>query len=111
MMHLCSENMLRKRDIYASSDSSIDQGQIVASFPDEQLFHVKRLPWFADIINFLVTREYPAHWNRNERDRFFAQVKHYFWEEPELFRSCPDQMIRRCVPEEEYHSILSFCQS
>ena len=92
-------------------DSSIDQGQIVDSFPDEQLFHVKRLPWFADIVNFLVTREYPAHWNRNEKDRFFAQVKHYYWEEPELFRSCPDQMIRRCVPEEEYHSILSFCHS
>ena len=51
------------------------------------------------------------HWNRNERDRFFAQVKHYFWEEPKLFRLCLDQMIQRCVPEEEYDSILSFCHS
>ncbi|KAI5351418.1 hypothetical protein L3X38_004309 [Prunus dulcis] len=33
-------------------------------------------------------------------------VKHYVWDEPFLFKHCPDQLIRRCVPEEEHESIL-----
>jgi hypothetical protein len=28
-----------------------------------------------------------------------------------LFKYCADQVIRRCVPESEFHSILSFCHS
>ncbi|XP_059649976.1 uncharacterized protein LOC132295671, partial [Cornus florida] len=43
----------------------------------------------------------PAHWSKQERDRFFSQVKHFFWEDPELFKYCPDQIIRRCIPETE----------
>ncbi|XP_059639796.1 uncharacterized protein LOC132282202 [Cornus florida] len=42
-----------------------------------------------------------AHWSKQERDRFFSQVKHFFWEDPELFKYCPDQIIRRCIPETE----------
>ena len=33
----------------------------------------------------------------------------FFGEEPYLFKYCPDQIIRRCVPEEEYRSVLTFC--
>ncbi|CAL9019026.1 unnamed protein product [Prunus brigantina] len=35
-------------------------------------------------------------------------VKHYMWDEPYLFKYCPDQIIRRCVPESEQQSILTF---
>ena len=41
--------------------------------------------------------------------RFFAQVRFFFWEEPYLFKVCPDQIIRRCVPEEEHKNVLTFC--
>ena len=30
---------------------------------------------------------------------------------PNLFKYCPDQIIRRCVPESEFQSILNFCHS
>ena len=33
------------------------------SFPDEQLFVVTALPWYANIVNYLVTRETPSHWS------------------------------------------------
>ncbi|CAL9012037.1 unnamed protein product [Prunus brigantina] len=43
-----------------------------------------------------------------ERKKFFSMVKHYMWDEPYLFKYCPDQIIRRCVPESEQQSILTF---
>ncbi|XP_058213682.1 uncharacterized protein LOC131325434 [Rhododendron vialii] len=83
------------------------------SFPDEQLFAVSQVnpPWYADIVNYLAIGKIPSHWSKQDKDRFFAQVKFYFWEDPELFKYCPDQIIRRCVPESEFHSILKFCHT
>ena len=83
-------------------------------FPDEQLFSISstsNLPWFAHIVNYLVTGQVPPYWSQQEKDRFFSQIKYYFWEEPELFKYCSDQVIRRCVPESEFKSILNFCHS
>ena len=83
-------------------------------FPDEQLFSISstsNLPWFAHIVNYLVTGQVPPYWSQQEKDRFFSQIKYYFWEEPELFKHCSDQVIRRCVPESEFKSILNFCHS
>ena len=38
---------------------------------------------------------------------FFAKTNSYYWEEPFLYKYCADQIIRRCVPEEEQLGILS----
>jgi hypothetical protein len=83
------------------------------SFPDEQLFAItpREPPWYADIINYLATDQIPPHWSKQDKDRFFKQVRFYFWEDPKLFKYCADQIIRRCVPESEFHSILSFFHS
>ena len=82
-------------------------------FPDEQLFEVSHSsnPWYAHIVNFLAIGKVPLHWTKREKDKFFSQVKHYFWEDPHLFRICVDQIIRRCIPEHEQGSILEFCHS
>ncbi|CAN6707378.1 unnamed protein product [Malus baccata var. baccata] len=40
--------------------------------------------------------------DRSERRKFLAMVKHYVWDEPYLFKYCPDQIIRRCVPENAF---------
>jgi hypothetical protein len=83
------------------------------SFPDEQLFEItpREPPWYADIINYLATNQIPSHWSKQDKDRFFKQVRFYFWEDPELFKYCADQIIRRCIPKSEFHSILTFCHS
>ena len=90
-----------------------EPASIEESFPDEQLLAVShaKAPWFADIVNYLVVGQIPDGWSKNEKDRFFAQIKYYFWEDPELFRICADQIIRRCVPESEHLSILNFCHT
>ncbi|XP_059668908.1 uncharacterized protein LOC132314000, partial [Cornus florida] len=87
--------------------------EIHESFPDEQLFQISNgtLPWFADIVNYLVTGKLPITWSKQEKDRFFATIRKYYWEDPILFRYCPDQIIRRCVPESEVPSVLAFCHT
>jgi len=38
-----------------------------------------------------------------------SQVRYFMWEDPYLFKYCSEQIIRRCVPEEETRSVLAFC--
>ncbi|KAL4303760.1 hypothetical protein GQ457_10G008370 [Hibiscus cannabinus] len=45
------------------------------------------------------------------RKRFKYNAKGYFWDEPYLFKQCADQIIRRCIPEEEQQLILEQCHS
>ena len=83
-------------------------------FPDEKLFTIedkKAVPWFADYVNYLVAKVIPPEFNYQKKKRFFAHLKHYYWEEPILYRHCADQVIRRCVPEDEMHSILNHCHT
>ncbi|KAL6325910.1 hypothetical protein AAG906_038401 [Vitis piasezkii] len=67
-------------------------------FPEESLMLLEKTPWYAHIANYLVT------WKH-----FFAKIHAYYWEEPFLFKYCADQIIRKCVPEEEQQGILSHC--
>ena len=91
--------------------SDCDHIPISESFPDEQLFSISTSPWYADIVNFLVTDQLPNHWSKQERSKFMANVKFYSWDDPFLYKYCPDQVIHRCVPECEQISILSFCHN
>ena len=43
--------------------------------------------------------------------RFFAYLKHYYWEELILYKHCAVQVIRRCVSEDEMGSILNHCHT
>ncbi|RVX10776.1 Transposon Ty3-I Gag-Pol polyprotein [Vitis vinifera] len=78
-------------------------------FPEESLMLVEEVPWFAHIANYLVTGEIPSEWSSQDKKNFFAKVHAYYWEEPYLFKYCADQIIRKCVPEQEKHGILSHC--
>nr|GEU73748.1 hypothetical protein [Tanacetum cinerariifolium] len=40
------------------------------------------------------------------KNKFFNDVKHYFWDDRFLFKSCADQVIRRCVHGQEAIDIL-----
>ncbi|RVW21141.1 Transposon Ty3-I Gag-Pol polyprotein [Vitis vinifera] len=78
-------------------------------FLEESLMLVEEVPWFAHIANYLVTAEIPSEWSSQDKKNFFAKVHAYYWEEPFLFKYCADQIIRKCVPEQEKHGILSHC--
>ena len=58
-------------------------------------------PWYAHIANYLVTGELPKEWTTQEKIFFLSKVHAYYWEEPFLYKDYADQIIRKCVPEEE----------
>nr|GFA27960.1 reverse transcriptase domain-containing protein [Tanacetum cinerariifolium] len=47
----------------------------------------------------------------NKKQKFFKDARHYFWDDPYLFRTCADQIIRRCVAGKEAIDILNACHS
>ncbi|RVW62302.1 hypothetical protein CK203_061538 [Vitis vinifera] len=78
-------------------------------FPEESLMLVEVAPWYAHIANYLVIGEVPSEWKAQDKKHFFAKIHAYYWEESFLFKYCADQIIRKCVPEEEQQGILSHC--
>nr|GFA91235.1 reverse transcriptase domain-containing protein [Tanacetum cinerariifolium] len=46
-----------------------------------------------------------------QKNKFFKDVKHYFWDDPFLFKICADQVIRRCVHGKEALDILEACHN
>nr|GEW74412.1 reverse transcriptase domain-containing protein [Tanacetum cinerariifolium] len=44
-----------------------------------------------------------------QKKKFFKDVKHYFWDDPYLFRICAGQIIRRCVHGKKAYDILKAC--
>ncbi|KAI3782657.1 hypothetical protein L2E82_12710 [Cichorium intybus] len=82
------------------------------SFPDEQLLTNQTItPWYADMVNYLVTKNFPSDYTRAQKDKLKKDSKHYVWDKPYLWKFCPDQIIRRCVDLREVHSILNFCHA
>ena len=49
--------------------------------------------------------------DHHKKNKFFLELRHYFWDDPFLFRVCIDQIIRCCVSHEEGRKILFHCHS
>jgi len=74
-------------------DCTSDTIPIDDYFPDESLLSISATPWFANIVNFLATRDLPAHWNSQEKKKFLNEVKNFYWDDLYLFKYCPDQIF------------------
>ena len=89
-----------------------NEAKINDNFPDEFLLGIEvndDSPWFADFANYLVGRVLRKGMSYQEKKKFFSDLKHYFWDDPYLFRICADQVVRRCVYGEEAQEILRHC--
>nr|GEX72421.1 DNA-directed DNA polymerase [Tanacetum cinerariifolium] len=64
-----------------SDDSKVDD-----NFPGETLMEIntKDKPWFADFVNYLVGDIIPKRMTYQQKNKFFSDLKHYFWEKPFL---------------------------
>nr|GEX59642.1 reverse transcriptase domain-containing protein [Tanacetum cinerariifolium] len=67
--------------------------------------------WFADIANYHAENFVVKGMSSQQKKKFFKDVKHYFWDDPYLFRICADQVIRRCVYGQEAIDILTTCHN
>lgn len=107
-------------NLVADHLSRLDQGDgevggampINDKFPEEQLLVVSMsTPWYADFVNYIVGGVVPDTLSYNQKKKFFYDVKHYYWEEPLLYKECADGMFRRCVPHDEVPHIFRHCHS
>ncbi|GJY61672.1 reverse transcriptase domain-containing protein [Tanacetum coccineum] len=68
-------------------------------------------PWFSDYANYHAGNFIVKGMSTQQKNKFFKDVKHYFWGDPFLFKTCADQVIRRCVSGQEAIDILTACHS
>ena len=84
------------------------------SFPDEQLAAINvahNTPWYADYANYIFAKYLPPSFTYQQKKNFFYDLRHYFWDDPHLYKEGVDGIIRRCVPEHEQGQILWKCHS
>jgi hypothetical protein len=79
-----SENVVADHLSRITVDFTEEAVPIFETFPDEQLMHIAHAhsPWFADIVNYLVTGQMPLHWGRQDNSKFMSMVKNFFWDDP-----------------------------
>ncbi|GKF28430.1 reverse transcriptase domain-containing protein, partial [Tanacetum coccineum] len=68
-------------------------------------------PWFVDFANYHAGNFIIKGMSTQQKNKIFKDVKHYFWDDPFLFKTCADQVIRRCVSGQEVVDILTACDS
>nr|GEU34812.1 reverse transcriptase domain-containing protein [Tanacetum cinerariifolium] len=92
----------------------LDPKEINKSFPLEILNLVstrgnQSTPWFADFANYHAGNFIIKGMSSQQKSKFFKDVKHYFWDDPYLFKIYADQVIRRCISGQEAIEILKAC--
>nr|GFB86922.1 reverse transcriptase domain-containing protein [Tanacetum cinerariifolium] len=91
------------------------KAQINETFPLESLNKVAHkdpsTPWFADLANYHAGNFIIKGMTSQQKQKFFKDARHYFWDDPYLVRTCADQIIQRCVAGKEAIDILNACHS
>ncbi|GJV48782.1 reverse transcriptase domain-containing protein [Tanacetum coccineum] len=111
--NLAADHLSRLENPY---ENVLDPKEINETFPLETLNMVTFLgnsstPWFADFANYHAGNFIIKGMSSQQKNKFLKDVKHYFWDDPYLFKICVDQVIRRCVSGQEAIDILKACHS
>ncbi|GJZ51357.1 reverse transcriptase domain-containing protein [Tanacetum coccineum] len=111
--NLAADHLSRLENPY---ENVLDPKEINEKFPLETLNMVtfrgdSSTPWFADYANYHAGNFIVRGMSSQQKNKFFKDVKHYFWDDPFLFKICADQVIRRCVHDKEALDILEACHN
>nr|GEY98006.1 reverse transcriptase domain-containing protein [Tanacetum cinerariifolium] len=96
--------------------SVLDPKEINETFPLETLNMVafrgeSSTPWFANFTNYHAENFVVKGMSSQQKNKLFKDVKHYFWDDPFLFKICADQVIRSCVHGQKAIDILKACHN
>ncbi|CAA7042061.1 unnamed protein product [Microthlaspi erraticum] len=110
VIYYASKTMDDAQCKYATTEKEL----LAIVFAFENLEEVKalrdeNLPWYADIVNFMVSGEVPSSFDAYKRKKFFKDARHYYWDEPYLYKRGPDSIYRRCIAEEDVQGVLEHC--
>ncbi|GKE24194.1 reverse transcriptase domain-containing protein, partial [Tanacetum coccineum] len=97
-------------------ENVLDPKEVNEKFPLETLNLVtfrgdSSTPWFDDYANYHVGNFIVKGMLSQQKNKFFKDVKQYFWDDPFLFKICADQVIRQCVHDKEALDILEACHN
>ncbi|GJV36240.1 reverse transcriptase domain-containing protein [Tanacetum coccineum] len=97
-------------------EGDLEKKEINETFPLETLGKISShndssTPWFADIANYHAGNFLVKGMSSQQKNKFFKDVKYYFWDNPYLFKIYEDQVIRRCVHGQEAIDILTTCHN
>ncbi|GKA08904.1 reverse transcriptase domain-containing protein [Tanacetum coccineum] len=111
--NLTADHLSRLENPY---ENVLDPKEVNEKFPLETLHMVtfrsdSSTPWFADYANYHAGKFIVKGMSSQQKNKFFKDVKHYFWDDPFLFKICADQVIRRCVHGKEALDILEACHN
>ncbi|GJY98340.1 hypothetical protein Tco_0515250 [Tanacetum coccineum] len=111
--NLAADHLSRLENLY---ENVLDPKEVNEKFPLETLNMVtfrgdSSTLWFADYANYHAGNFIVKGMSSLQKNKFFKDVKHYFWDDPYLFKICADQVIRRCVAGQEAVDILTACHS
>nr|GEV61270.1 reverse transcriptase domain-containing protein [Tanacetum cinerariifolium] len=106
--NLAADHLSRLENPY---ENVLDPKEINETFPLETLSMVtfrsdSSAPWFADFANYHAGNFIVKGMTSQQKNKFFKDVKHYFWDDSFLFKICADQVIRRCMHGKEALDIL-----
>nr|GEU86093.1 hypothetical protein [Tanacetum cinerariifolium] len=111
--NLAGDHLSRLENPY---QDELEKKEITETFPLETLGMIafcgdSSTPWFSDITNYHARNFIMKGMSSQQKKKFFKNVKHYFWDDPYLFKICADQVIRWCVHDQEAVDILTACHN
>nr|GEY08451.1 reverse transcriptase domain-containing protein [Tanacetum cinerariifolium] len=94
----------------------LEKKEIIKTFPLETLGVIafggdSSTPWFTEFANYHARKFIVKGISSRQKKKFIKDVKHYFWDDPYLFKIYDDQVIRRCVHSQEAIDILTACHN
>nr|GEW89316.1 hypothetical protein [Tanacetum cinerariifolium] len=87
-----TENVAADHLSIIKKEETSDDSEVNDNFPGETLMEINTEDdsWFADFANYLVRDIIPKGMTYQQQNKFFSNIKHYFWEEPYLLKVCSD---------------------
>nr|GFA02343.1 reverse transcriptase domain-containing protein [Tanacetum cinerariifolium] len=91
-------------DILNACHSGPTRGHYEANYTAKKVFG-------SDLANYHAGNFIIKGMTSKQKQKFFNDARHYFWDDLYLFRTCADQIIRCCVAGKEAIDILNACHS
>nr|GEV01669.1 reverse transcriptase domain-containing protein [Tanacetum cinerariifolium] len=103
--NVTTDHLSQVKNDEISDDSEVDDNFLGILME----INTKDEPWFADFTNYVAGDVILKGMTYQQKNKFFSDLKHYFWVEPYLFKVCSDGMIRRCISGPKTRTILDQC--
>nr|GEU29029.1 reverse transcriptase domain-containing protein [Tanacetum cinerariifolium] len=107
----CTENVAADHLSRIENDETKDDIDVDDNFPGETLMDITTndTPWFANFTNNMGGDIIPKGMAYQQKNKFFSDLKNYFWEDAYYFKVCSDSIVRRCVSGPKTCTILDQC--